>query len=94
MPVTERDVNTVSKQQNEEKFGEIGEEQVKPRAPGGSAATLQHTNGPQNTPETTRKLQKLCFICTQYLDLPSPKRTPQDDEDRPAAGWCRQPSLR
>ena len=25
MPVTERDVDTVSKQQNEEKFGEIGD---------------------------------------------------------------------
>ena len=56
MPVIERDVDIVSKQQNEEKFGEIGEEQVKPRAPGGSAETLQHMNGPQNAPETTWKV--------------------------------------
>ena len=34
--------------QNDEKFDEIGEEQVKPRAPGSTAEILQHANGPQN----------------------------------------------
>ena len=62
MPVTERDVDTVSKQKNEEKFGEICEEQMKLRAPGSSAETLQHTNGPQNAPKITQKLQKFCLL--------------------------------
>ena len=88
--------------QNDEKFDEIGEEQVKPRAPGSTAEILQHANGPQNAPETARKSQKLCLLrkpvyyvnIAQYLDLPSPKRTPQDDEDRPAPGRCRLSSSR
>ena len=87
----------MSMKQNDEKFDEIGEEQVKPRAPGSTTEILQHANGPQNAPETARKLQKKSVYYVnnaQYLDLPSPKRTPQDDEDRPAPGPCRQPSSR
>ena len=59
MVVIESDVDTVSMQQNEEKFGEIGDEQVKSRALRGSAETLQHANSPQNAPETTRKLHTI-----------------------------------
>ena len=58
--MTKRDVDTVSKQQNEEKFGEIGEEQVKPRALGGSVGDLvAHERPPkcaQNDPETAKNL--------------------------------------
>ena len=107
--MSERDVDTVSKQQNEEKFGAIGEEQVKLRVLGSSAETLQHANGPQNAPKMARKSQKLCLLrklvvyyvntvyyvnSTLYLDLPSPKRTPQGDEDRPAPERCRLSSSR
>ena len=55
-------VDTVSMKQNDEKFDEIGEEQVKPRAPGSTAEILQHANGPQNAPETARKSQKVCLL--------------------------------
>ena len=96
MVVTESDVDTVSMQQNDKKFAEIGKEQVRPRASRSSAETLQHANAPQNAPETTQKHKNVVYVKRmQYLDLSSPKRTPQDDEDRPTPGPCRQhPSSR
>ena len=59
-------VDTVSMKQNDEKFDEIGEERVKPRASGSSAETLQHANGPQNVPETAQKSQKFCLLRKQH----------------------------
>ena len=60
------DVDTMTMQQNDEKFVEIGEERVKPRAPRSSTETLQHANGPQNVPKTTKKAQKYYLLRKQH----------------------------
>ena len=52
-------------QENNEKFAKIDEEQVKLRALGSFAKTLQHANGPQNAPKMAQKVQKCCLPTMQ-----------------------------
>ena len=93
----------MSMKQNDEKFDEIGEEQVKrehreaPQRPCSTqTAPKTHPKRPESRQNLVYYVNKAIYYVnsTLNLDLPSPKRTPQGDEDRPAPGWCRLSSLR